>query len=397
MQSANIAYMPRLDHLRFYAAFIVLLYHFFHPMLAQQDNPLLLLLLVREGYGGVALFMVLTGFILTSICLGREVRYRAFLMNRLLRIYPLYIVAVCIAAFAFGRQVDALSFVALATFLGNLSDVKLPHFPHLWTIMVEFQFYLLFPLLMIFVRRAGLGYLAGILALFLSMRLLVFFLDGTVQDASYWTLLGRLDQFVLGMLLAVLHRKRSTLLANPAWLAVALLTLQGWLMAFVWWSGGYFGEDTPHSPSIAWAFSPLLEGAAYGFVLLAYLHVRWPLPASEAMQRLGAQASAAFAWLGTISYSIYVRHFPFAMLHHRMMERGWEMPIVGGVWYLEFLFVLLPSILAVSALSYYVIERPFLAMRVKYLAGAVRPLPVTAPARQAAYSPARGGLSSARP
>lgn len=395
MQSANIAYMPRLDHLRFYAAFIVLLYHFFHPMLAQQDNPLLLV--VREGYGGVALFMVLTGFILTSICLGREVQYRAFLMNRLLRIYPLYIVAVCIAAFAFGRQVDALSFVALATFLGNLSDVKLPHFPHLWTIMVEFQFYLLFPLLMIFVRRVGLGYLAGILALFLSLRLLVFFLDGTVQDASYWTLLGRLDQFVLGMLLAVLHRQRPTLFANPVWLAVALLTLQGWLMTFVWWSGGYFGEGSPHSPSIAWAFSPLLEGAAYGFVLLAYLHFRWPLPASEAMQRLGAQASAVFAWLGTISYSLYVWHFPFAMLHHRMMERGWDMPIVGGVWYLEFLVVLLPAILAVSALSYYVIERPFLAMRVKYLAGAVSPLPVTASARHAAYSPARGGLSSARP
>jgi peptidoglycan/LPS O-acetylase OafA/YrhL len=397
MQSANISYMPRLDHLRFYAAFIVMVYHFFHPSLAQDDNPLLLV--VREGYGGVALFMVLSGFILTSICLGREVQYRAFVVNRLLRIYPLYLVAVCVAAFAFGREVDALSFLALAAFLGNLGEVKLPHFPHLWTIMVEFQFYLLFPLLLGIVRRVGLVYLAGVLALLMAVRMLVFLLDGSVQDAAYWTLLGRMDQFVLGMLLAVLHRQRPTLFANPAWMVLAVLALQGWLMLFTWWSGGYFGPDTPHSQSIAWVFYPLMEGLAYGGVVLAYLHLRWPLPVNEALRRAGAQASGVLAWLGTISYSIYVWHFPVAMLHHRMGERGWQIGFLGGQPWLEFLLVMLPAVIAVSALSYYVIERPFLALRSRYLKGA----PVTAPAspaatqRAPAYPPPRGGLSSARP
>ena len=272
MQSANIAYMPRLDHLRFYAALIVLVYHFAHVRLTELDSPLLLVF--REGYGGVALFMVLSGFILTSICLGREMEYRGFVVNRLLRIYPLYIVAVFVAAFAFDRQMDPVSFLAMASFLGNLGHVEAPHFPHLWTIMVEMQFYLLFPLLLAFIRKMGVTYLAGVLAMLATIRMLVFLLDGSVQDAAYWTMLGRLDQFLLGMVLAMLHRQRGTLLANPAWLAASLLALQGWLLLFTWWCGGYHGPGSPQSPSLAWVFSPLLEGMAYGFVLLAYLHGR---------------------------------------------------------------------------------------------------------------------------
>ncbi len=384
MQSANIAYLPRLDHLRFYAAFIVLVYHFALPQITELDNPLLLVF--REGYGGVSLFMVLSGFILTSICQGREVEYRAFVVNRLLRLYPLYIVAVFVAAFGFGREVDPISFLALAFFLGNLGEVKLPHFPHLWTIMIEFQFYLVFPLLLVFIRRMGLAYVAGVLALLATIRMLVFLTEGSVQDAAYWTMIGRLDQFLLGMVLAMLHRQRATLLANPAWLVMSLLALQAWLMLFTWWCGGYHNADAPHSPSIAWVFSPLLEGMAYGFVALAYLHVRVP----GALHRWGTQAGAVLAWLGTISFSIYVWHYPIVMLHAQMPVMGF----LGRSWMIDLLVVILPAVVAVSALSHYVIERPFLSMRGRYLKGAPAPLPA---ARPQAYPSARAGLSSARP
>lgn len=386
MQSANIAYMPRLDHLRFHAAFIVLVYHLAHPQLMEMDNPLLLVF--REGYGGVALFMVLSGFILTSICEGREVHYRAFVGNRLLRIAPLYLVAVFVAAFAFGRQVDPLSFLALIAFLGNLGGVQLPHFPHLWTIMVEVQFYLLFPLLLGFVRRAGVGYLAGLLAMLAVIRLLVFLTAGSVQDAAYWTLLGRMDQFLLGMGLAMLHRRLPSLLAHPAWLLAALLALQAWLTGFVAWTGGYHGPGSPDSPSIAWVASPLLEGMAWGFVALAYLQCRAP----AALERWGAPLGAVLAWLGTMSFSIYVWHYPIVMLHGQMPEMGF----LGRSWMVDLAVVILPAVIAVSALSFYVIERPFLALRGRYLGGAV-PLPSPAPAPAQGYGPARAGLSSARP
>jgi len=222
----------------------------------------------------------------------------------------------------------------------------------------------------------------------LVIRMLVFLTDGSVQDAAYWTLLGRLDQFLLGMLLALLHRRHPGLLSHPLWLVAALLALQGWLMLFTWWSGGFYGPGSPFSPSPAWVASPLLEAMAYGFVVLAYLHCRLP----EALAAWTAPAGAALAWLGTLSFSFYVWHYPIVMLHAKLPALGF----LGRSWVVDLLVVILPAVVAVSALSFYVIERPFLRLRRRYLGGAV-PLPPGLPAPAQGYGPARAGLSSARP
>lgn len=66
--------------------------------------------MIKEGYGGVSLFMVLSGFILTTICFGKEIDYRSFVFNRFLRIYPLYILFVFAAVFSGGRGVDFFPF-----------------------------------------------------------------------------------------------------------------------------------------------------------------------------------------------------------------------------------------------------------------------------------------------
>ena len=92
-------YVARLDHLRFYAAVLVLLFHFFHRYVGDMRANNALLSLVDEGHTGVGLFMVMSGFIFTLLAREREVVYWAFLRNRLIRIYPLFVFAVLLSLF----------------------------------------------------------------------------------------------------------------------------------------------------------------------------------------------------------------------------------------------------------------------------------------------------------
>jgi len=80
MLSYNTEYYPRLDHLRFFAAMIVVIGHS-------------LSLPFNIGHSGVTLFFVLSGFIFTLITNGGEkkIDYKKFIYNRILRIYPLFI------------------------------------------------------------------------------------------------------------------------------------------------------------------------------------------------------------------------------------------------------------------------------------------------------------------
>jgi peptidoglycan/LPS O-acetylase OafA/YrhL len=354
MISANASYLPRLDHLRFIAAAIVLTFHFGYANLVAANNPFLLIL--REGYSGVSLFMVISGFILTHICLENEVDYKKFIINRIIRIYPLYILVVFIAIYAAGRQVHFLSFSALFFFMGNLNSVAFPKYPHIWTIMVEFQFYLVFPFLIMFVNRYGAKYLLGLIACLILVRLQLLLEDGSVQDAAYWTIIGRMDQFAVGMLAAVVFRKYPSLFASAVFLPLALAGVFAWAFILDWWCGGYYGTGSPRSPSYAWVFGPTLEALAFAFFLLAYMSVRITGTFSHAL----FYPSKIFAFLGTISYSIYIWHFPIVQFVNRSARYFDE-------WYLNLLLVAFPLVVIASVLSFYVIERPFLLMRSNYI------------------------------
>ena len=94
MKGIQAPYLERLDHLRFYAAALVVLFHFFHSYAPdlRANNPLMSL--IDEGHTGIGLFMVISGFVFTWIAREREVSYAPFLFSRFVRIYPLFTFAV---------------------------------------------------------------------------------------------------------------------------------------------------------------------------------------------------------------------------------------------------------------------------------------------------------------
>jgi len=365
MRSPNLRYLPAVDHVRAYAALLIVFYHGLHVFSyearfgktfgidhwLQPANPLLAAL--AEGHTAVALFMVLSGFILTLAALDGGVRWLGFIRNRLLRTYPLFVlltfagIAAAPQNFSFGAVVQQL--VGLGNEPGTF--VSPPFTSLLWTIAVEWQFYLIFPLLVAVLSQGWTRQVAGFIAILLLLRLAIVIAGGNAREVSYMQIVGRLDQFLLGMWAAWRWRQRPPtpgaggVLAALALLA-AILGLWGFNL-----QGGW-----PTEPG--WKILvPTVEGAVWAAFVLGY--VAWANDAGRAWSR-------ALARIGEISYSIYLLHFVVIW----SLLRSGLVPVWSGRFVvdalLNTLLLALPLTLAVSALSYAFVERPFLRLRGNY-------------------------------
>ena len=104
---------------------------------------------IHEGHTGVALFIVLSGFIFTYDSAGKKIIYLQFLRNRILRIYPLMITMTIIGISVFPEKFTIDGLICTVLPLQNTpTALRLGSYSSLfWTIAVEFQFYLIFPFL----------------------------------------------------------------------------------------------------------------------------------------------------------------------------------------------------------------------------------------------------------
>ncbi len=382
MHSRNVRYLPAVDHLRLFAAVLIVLYHGWHDLFekfARADgslpggwprshNPLWTLLL--EGHTAVALFMVLSGFIFTYGAFGREVRYGAFLKNRLLRIYPLFVVvlatAVCVAPGGFSVTGLLQTLLGLGSFPGGVS--QFPFTPPVWAVAVECQFYLMFPFLVRFFHERGVRWVLGLMGCALLLRLAGSVHGANPRDLAYFTILGRIDQFLIGMLVARWYLERPAPPRAPGLrfgLAAALVA------GLLWWYNAHGGFVAIKRWQVLWVTA---EGLGWGLFVLAYL---------DLAPRLSARLSGLLARLGEVSFSLYLLHFP---LHCSLVKIGCYRscglpPNLDAL--VNAALLLVPAALGLSFLTYHVIEKPFLSLRVRYLAerdaapgaGATVPLP----------------------
>lgn len=359
MRSPNTFYLSRLDHLRFFAAALVVVFHYFHHFVPNVafNNPLASL--VNEGHVGIGLFMVLSGFIFSVIAQGKNIHYGWFIYNRFIRIYPLYIFAVFLAVTLMVYNLDQTTRSVFDIFGWLLAFrpatiAEVPYFPHLWTIPVEFSFYLLFPFLHTFFTRYGVKHFVGILLLMFLVRAAVYAEYGSVRFLAYETLFGRLDQFLIGYLcgwLYTLGRGRQWLGFPPVLAAATAL-----LLAVVWWLNQQGGA---HNMTAGWwVVWPLVEGLAWAGVVMSYMYCRIPIP--DAIDK-------GLSKLGEYSFSIYVVHmFVVVIVAKRIGLLGLSSnPAIDAT--LSALILGLPPTILVAALTHAVIEKPFLSFRKVYV------------------------------
>ncbi len=352
-----------LDCLRGVAALWVVAYHgwtHFHPGTSTQLHPaslpadastayLLGFALVQYGYVGVNLFFVVSGFCIhlpqarrgeTRVAAGR------FLGRRFHRLYPTYLASVGFAAAMVGTPwllaklagnpepggwADAFRLAdvaANAALLQHLWPDALSLNPVFWTLLYEAQFYLLYPALLAVVRRVGYGPTLAGLAL---LQVLLAYQPLPVRNVF----LDRYAEWFLGVYAAQIlggwKRTPSRLGCGLAAGGVAALFVAA--------------TFTP----LFWPLHDLLAAVAACFGLLACAGLSG-----------GGAAAGVLAWLGGISYSLYLTHYRFLTTAWVVLEafrrRGWLGDAAAAVGEVAVVTATVPA----AWLFYRVFERPFL-------------------------------------
>jgi peptidoglycan/LPS O-acetylase OafA/YrhL len=384
--------VPELESLRGIAIVLVVTYHATQILGLEARGASLPLAFVVAGHTGVSLFFVLSAFLLSAPFLaeyrhGTRVDRGRYFARRALRILPLYYVAVLAACVYTALHATDLwaALAAAAPFLwfSHWSATPMAKFSTpWWSLATEFQFYLLLPFLPFCLRTwTGRALLVGCLVTYVAF---VAYLPPFTSPTGNWMyarwseahgIVGRAPLFALGIAAAWLvnvrgHRIQVALrsrrwmrnggadLAFLGTLTVLGLLLQwnlrvSYLKAEVWW---------PH-----WH---VLEGLLWTAIVLLVLLA--PLRTKVIV------ANPLLGFLGLISYSLYLVHYPVLTLGGPTIARYHPGLFTPWSWSTTAVMAgLLLASVAISALTYRLIERPFLLRKTRL-----------APHREAALSSA---------
>ncbi|QZY28250.1 acyltransferase family protein [Nocardioides coralli] len=333
------SYRPALDGLRTVAVYAVLLFHTGHPW-------------ALGGFVGVDLFFVLSGFLVTSVLLSEidrtgTLKVGMFYTRRVRRLLPAAVVAIVATCAVFvlvtpvTERVElvrdaqsALLYVANWHFLVEsgdyfATDVDRSPFLHFWSLAIEEQFYLLFPLVLLGLTRTGRRVTVAVLAALMLASVGAQLVWAQVDPThAYYGTDARIYQPLAGAVLAlVVHRLpvgggRRWGLAATAGLALFLLLSSGLLDIAPSWRGL---AATVAAVTVVAAVS-VAEGGRVAQVL----------------------AQPVLVFLGKISYGTYLWHWPVILVLQEVFATS---PRVVAV-----LTVALSTGLA--ALSYEVLEKP---------------------------------------
>lgn len=378
---------PCIEGLRAIAALAVVLYHttIHYNLYTSQYSSWQWI--YRLGNFGVSTFFLISGFVLYRPFVTAHFEGRAtpalwpFWKRRLLRIFPAYWLALTAAVvLGFVHLRDVSGFVTGYALLQNYrAGFTLFGLGVEWTLVIEVSFYFVLPFLAMLLRalspadasverklRGQLVGLAGMYLLAMAVRVWsLWFLHTPTAAYGHWFplgqvtqwLVGYLDWFALGMLLAV----------GSAWLA----------------AGGrlpWVGEALARNPIVCWAlaaecywvalnlnlpasvFEPITRvqsfGIAFVYGIVAFLLL---FPAVFGAQEEGAirtvLQSRTMRALGTISYGIYLWHLIYVKEVERWTRHG-VVPTNLFVW----LAIVVALTLVTATLSYHLVEKPLIKL-----------------------------------
>ena len=291
---------------------------------------------------------MLSGYLFSKILDGKEIAFVPFFINRALRLLPLLLLTLTLLGFQkYLAGEDIFQYIKRVCM--GLVFPTLPHGG--WSITVESHFYLMLPLLLAVLSkhpRVGLIFLAAAIA----VRGMLYLHGFETRFWAYWTIVGRVDQFLCGMMLfqfRYLLTRRHTTVA----LIMLAFTIFYWLFDA---AGGYNRMGDPPAANPLWIIIPTIEGAAYASIIAWY-------DTSFSFRSTGFSRLLGLA--GELSYSMYLLHFFTVFATARFIQTH-VMDIsnfyIASLWALAFYIAMLPIVYV----SYRFVEMPFLKLRRRY-------------------------------
>ena len=349
----NKIYRPEIDGLRAVAVLAVIFYH--------AELSIKNFIFFKGGFIGVDIFFVISGYLITSIILNelsfrKYFSFKYFYERRIRRILPVLILIIITSIpFAWflllpNSFVDfAKSIIYSLGFVSNFyfwltgqrygaESESLKPFLHTWSLSVEEQFYIIFPIILIFVMKYLRKYLIHVLifaiciSLFLAQWGSKYFLS-----ASFYLFPTRIWEIIFGSLLASyefkLKRRSKMLIPNLILPSIGFLMI---LYAII-----YFDDEMYH-PSLF----TLLPIAGVCLII-------WFSDKKEPITKV--LSSKIFVGTGLISYSLYLWHYPiFAFVRTKY----------DGLLLYPFLLIVITFTL--SILSFYLVEKPLRNKKYKF-------------------------------
>jgi peptidoglycan/LPS O-acetylase OafA/YrhL len=320
--------------------------------------------LMKGGFIGVDIFFVLSGFLITTMLIrefdiSNSINLKNFYMRRMLRLGPALItllIVFCLTSFsvlsiekAHSNYIDAMICFAAFSNWARAFSIHPPYLlNHTWSLSIEQQFYIVWPiifwiLLHFFKNRYHLAIVTASIAFISWLLRICLLMNGATALRLYNGLDTRADALVIGCILGIV-------LSSQMITEDLKVIMQRYLMVIA-----------PLAVACLLAYCTIgnwLDRRMYyfGFVIIELLTTTLILDIlinpKSIIRRLFAMKW--LTWIGTISYGLYLWHYP---IYGTMAALGYNDYIITIGSFITFL---------VAALSYYVLERPMLNLKKLY-------------------------------
>ncbi|WP_287045553.1 acyltransferase [Acidobacterium sp.] len=319
--------------------------------------------LKSTGWMGVDLFFVLSGFLITNILWRtRQQTHRArnFYMKRILRLFPVYygvwiflLLYSAITATGWEPRV----FLEYLFYAGNYAaptHLRIGPFmiDHFWSLAVEEQFYLIWPLVLWNIRRmdTALRLLAAMFGLSALIKLVCLFVDPKIH--AYYYLPTHMEPLAAGAFVALAYMKWPDACQRAA-RAGLVLTVPALVIAF-----NYFHGLADTSLRVLTVALPLVAIAGVSLLLRS-------LDSRAFLAKL--MNLRVLRFYGKISYGLYVYHYllqiPLKQVLYVPIHHVLKSHLLAGVAYFA-LALAVCTLIATLSLQFY--EKPFLRMKRRF-------------------------------
>lgn len=360
-------YIKSLDGVRGLAILLVFFFHYLTPF--------------EFGWVGVQLFFVLSGYLITSILLKDKQRklgdyLKTFYWRRTLRIFPIYYAYLILITIVYFVGHSPSDFPSRAPFLFSYTYnfyALFSHFEndtyflHFWSLSIEEQFYLFWPLIIYFCSGRQ---LKGVLiALILGAPVFRYFFGiylasnhvvspELIGQVVYRITPSQLDAFAFGAAIPAfrLHERVRSGVGLFAGMLTVLFALGGLNL----WSYWHHGSEIPFS-SLGYPIGGMLNLQhvwSYSLISLTSMAlVVLCIRQSGYVTRLAFE-NPVMVFLGKFSYGLYIYHWVISMVFRVYLQDKVIEPLGFVVYALV--------CLGVAVVSYYVLERPFLLLKDRF-------------------------------